>query len=322
MGYDFCKTGQAVIEVEAQAILSLSDKIDEHFQKACEILLACQGRVIVMGMGKSGHIAGKIAATLASTGTPAFFVHPAEACHGDFGMIKPEDVIIGISNSGKSDEILTLLPLIKRRGMHLIAITNDATSPLATAASVCLTLGVRFEACPLGLAPTSSTTASLVLGDALAIALLEAKGFGPDDFALSHPGGALGRKLLLKVNDLAHKGDALPIVQSSSTVSEALIEVTRKKLGMACVINSQEQLIGVFTDGDVRRALNAGIDVHTTCVTDIMSTNSLTIDGKQLAVEALQLMEKKQVTSLVLVDTAQSPVGVVHLHDLLKAGVI
>lgn len=320
--YNFCQLGQAVIETEAQAISNLSQKIDDNFQRSCEVLLKCQGRIIVMGMGKSGHIANKIAATLASTGSPAFFVHPAEACHGDFGMIKDEDVILAISNSGKSDEILTLLPLIKRRGLPLIALTGNHQSPLALAADINIDIGIEVEACPLGLAPTTSTTATLVMGDALAIALLEAKGFGAEDFALSHPGGALGRKLLLKVKDLAHTAANLPVVLYSSTMSEALLEVSQKKLGMACVVDKKGILVGVFTDGDVRRALNKSVDIHTTTVQEIMSSNGLLIEGEQLAAEALKLMQDNSVTSLVLINTVKQPVGVIHIHDIIRAGVI
>lgn len=319
--YNFCQFGQAVIETEAQAISKLSNKIDHSFHNACDLMLNCDGRIIVMGMGKSGHIANKIAATLASTGTPAFFVHPAEACHGDFGMIKSEDVIIALSNSGKSDEILTLLPLIKRRNISLISLTGVPNSPLACAADINIDISVDMEACPLGLAPTTSTTAALVMGDALAIALLEAKGFGPDDFALSHPGGALGRKLLLRVMDIAHTGKALPIVPHKATISEALIEVTLKKLGMACVVDGADKLIGVFTDGDVRRALNKEVDIHTTPVEEIMSSNSLTIEPSQLAAEALRIMQDNQITSLVIQQDG-APNGVVHLHDIIKAGVV
>ncbi len=262
MSYDFCQFGKTVIETEAKAIHSLTHRIDDAFQQACTLLFECQGRVIVMGMGKSGHIANKIAATLASTGSPAFFVHPGEACHGDFGMIKKEDVIIAISNSGSSTELLTLVPLIKRKTIPIISMTGNPLSALSEAADVNLEISVETEACPLGLAPTTSTTATLVMGDALAISLLEAKGFGPEDFALSHPGGALGRKLLLHVSDIARFGEELPLVNQNESISEALIEVTQKKLGMACVIDQHGTLSGVFTDGDIRRALTNNINIH------------------------------------------------------------
>ncbi len=322
MSNNFCKFGLAVVETEAQAISALSHQIDENFQKACEMMLKCQGRIIVMGMGKSGHIANKIAATMASTGSPAFFVHPAEACHGDFGMIKSEDVILAISYSGKSDELLTLIPLIKRRGIQLIALTGNPKSPLAQSADVHIHIAIETEACPLGLAPTTSTTATLVMGDALAVALLEAKGFGPEDFALSHPSGSLGKKLLLRVDDIAHKGDDMPVVSPNATISEALIEVTQKKLGMACVVDNKHQLLGVFTDGDIRRGLTKEIDIHTTVVEKIMSQNSLVIEKHTLAAEALRIMEEKKITALVLVDEHQQPTGVIHMHDIIKAGVI
>lgn len=318
----FNRSALSVIEIQAQAVKELDKKIDESFTKACQLLLSCEGRIIVMGMGKSGHIANKIAATLSSTGSPAFFVHPGEACHGDFGMIKNNDVIIAISNSGKSDELLTLLPLIKRRAIPLIGLTGNQDSPLAKAADLHIDVSVKMEACPLGLAPTTSTTATLVMGDALAVALLNARSFTHNDFALSHPGGSLGRKLLIKVNDLMHTGEALPLVLGSSTIKEALLEVTQKKLGMSCVINKNGQLIGIFTDGDIRRALHKEIDIHHTPVEKIMSTNISTIEGDKLAADALNLMQEKKITSLVTVNTQNQPTGVIHMHDILKAGVI
>ncbi len=322
MNNNFCKLGQAVIETEALAVSALSKRIDESFANACDMLLNCEGRIIVMGMGKSGHIANKIAATMASTGSPAFFVHPGEACHGDFGMIKKEDVIVAISNSGKSEELLTLLPLIKRLGISLISLTGNPKSPLAVASDVTLDVSVEYEACPLGLAPTTSTTVSLVMGDALAISLLDARGFKSNDFALSHPGGNLGRKLLLRIDDLCQKGDALPLVSESATISEALIEVTQKKLGMTCVCNSKGLLVGVFTDGDVRRALNDNLDIQTTLVKDVMSSNSHTIQPGLLAAEALKLMEDHKITSLVVTDKDHFPQGVLHMHHLVHAGVV
>lgn len=322
MTHKFCTFGLEVIELEAQAISKLTQKIDNNFELACKLLLSCQGRIIVMGMGKSGHIAKKIAATLASTGSPAFFVHPGEACHGDFGMIKSNDVILALSNSGSSDELLTLLPLIKRRGIPLISLTGNSKSQLARSADVNIDISVEIEACPLGLAPTTSTTAALVMGDALAIALLKATGFSPNDFALSHPGGALGRKLLLKVKDLAHQNESLPIVLNTATISEALLEVTQKQLGMSCVVDKNGILSGVFTDGDLRRALSKEINIHTTLVKQIMSLNSVIIDGEQLAAEALKIMQDETITSLVMIDKNNCPTGVIHMHDLIKAGVI
>jgi len=318
----FCTFALEVIELEALAISKLTQKIDINFELACELLLNCQGRIIVMGMGKSGHIANKIAATLASTGSPAFFVHPGEACHGDFGMIKSNDVILALSNSGSSNELLTLLPLIKRRSIPLISLTGNSNSPLAQSADVNIDISVEVEACPLGLAPTTSTTAALVMGDALAIALLKTTGFSPDDFALSHPGGALGRKLLLKVKDLAHQNKSLPIVLNTSTISEALLEVTQKKLGMACVVDKHGLLTGVFTDGDLRRALSKETNIHTTLVKQIMSLNSVIIDGELLATEAIKIMQDKEITSLVMIDNNNCPTGVIHMHDLIKAGVL
>ncbi len=323
MTSSFCQSGLAVIEIEAQAITQLSQKITQSFHDACELLLTCQGRIIVMGMGKSGHIAKKIAATFASTGSPAFFVHPGEACHGDFGMIKNNDVIIGISNSGKSSELLTLLPLIKLRNIPLIALTGNACSPLANASDIHIDIAVKTEACPLGLAPTTSTTVSLVMGDALAIALLNARKFTPNDFALSHPGGSLGRKLLLRVDDISHTGDDLPIVLETSTIKDALIEVTQKKLGMACVVDTEGNLSGVFTDGDIRRALSNEININTTTVQKIMSLNASTINSEQLATDALNLMQEKKITSLIITaNDSLRPTGVIHMHDVLNAGVI
>ncbi|KTD45302.1 arabinose 5-phosphate isomerase [Legionella quinlivanii] len=319
---NFCKLGLAVIETEAQAVLELTQRIDERFDKACRLLLSCQGRVVVTGMGKSGHIAHKIAATLSSTGTPSFFMHPGEASHGDLGMITRQDVVIAISNSGFTNEIVTLLPLLKRLEVPLIALTGNQESALAKAANVNLDISIRQEACPLGLAPTTSTTVSLVMGDALAIALLQARGFNENDFALSHPGGSLGRRLLLKIDELCHRGEQLPLVHESATISEALIEVTAKKLGMTCVVNSQGKLVGVYTDGDIRRTLTQNFDINTTSLSQVMSKNCKTIHSGMLAAEALTLMQKYSITSLVVIDEEQHPTAVIHLHDLLRAGVL
>ncbi|KTD48876.1 polysialic acid capsule expression protein [Legionella rubrilucens] len=318
---NFCQLGLAVIETEARAVFDLTQRIDERFEKACEILLACKGRVVVTGMGKSGHIANKIAATLASTGTPAFFMHPGEACHGDLGMITRQDVVLAISNSGNTSEIVVLLPLLKRLEIPLVALTGNNQSTLAKTADVNLDISIEQEACPLGLAPTTSTTVSLVMGDALAIALLQAKGFSAEDFALSHPGGALGRRLLLKIDELCHRGEELPLVSERATISEALIEVTAKKLGMTCVVDSHGRLTGVYTDGDIRRTLTRHFDINTTPLTEVMSRQCKTIKAGTLAAEALAIMQKYTITSLVVIDEEQKPVAVIHLHDLLRAGV-
>ncbi|MBA2656373.1 MAG: KpsF/GutQ family sugar-phosphate isomerase [Tatlockia sp.] len=319
---DFCKLGLAVIETEAQAIFALTQRIDHHFETACEILLACKGRVIVTGMGKSGHIGNKIAATLSSTGTPSFFMHPGEASHGDLGMITRQDSVLAISYSGFTNEIVTLLPSLKRLEIPLITFTGNKESILAKAANVNLDISIEQEACPLGLAPTTSTTVSLVMGDALAIALLQARGFSAEDFALSHPGGSLGRCLLLRIDELCHQDKELPIISEHATVSEALIEVTAKKLGMTCVIDSQGKLAGVYTDGDIRRTLTHNYDINTTPISSVMSRSSKTISKGLLAAEALAIMQKHSITSLVVVDEQARPTAVIHLHDLLRAGVI
>jgi arabinose-5-phosphate isomerase len=317
----FSKLALAVIEIEAQAVLELTQRIDHRFEQACELLMNCRGRVVVTGMGKSGHIANKIASTLSSTGTPSFFLHPGEASHGDMGMITNEDIIIAISNSGYTNEIITLLPLLKRLQLPIIALTGNSDSTLAKAATISLDISVKQEACPLGLAPTTSTTVSLVMGDALAIALLQTKGFSEVDFALSHPGGSLGRRLLLRIDDLYHQGEALPLVLETATISEALIEVTAKKLGMTCVVNKQGYLVGVYTDGDIRRTLNQHIDINITPITNVMNKHCKTIPKGLLAAEALAMMEKFSITSLVVIDEEHRPLAVLHLHDLLKAGV-
>lgn len=318
---NFCKLGLAVIETEAQAVFELSQRIDERFEKACQLLLDCQGRVVVTGMGKSGHIAHKIAATFSSTGTPAFFMHPGEASHGDFGMITRQDVVVAISNSGNTQELVVLLPLLKRLEVPLITLTGNPDSTLATTASVNIDVSIRHEACPLGLAPTTSTTVSLVMGDALAVALLQTRGFSAEDFALSHPGGVLGKRLLLRIDDLLHRDADLPIVNENMTIREALIEATNKKLGMTCVVNDLGILCGVYTDGDVRRTLNREYDINTTPIHEVMSRNSKVVQPGLLAAEALALMQKYSITSLVVVDESNRPIGVVHLHDLLRAGV-
>lgn len=321
MSINMIDSALRTISMEQQAISALKARINEDFSKACELLLNCQGRVIVTGMGKSGHIGNKLAATLASTGTPAFFVHPGEASHGDMGMITADDVVIALSNSGSTAEIITLLPLIKRLGISLISMTGAADSTLAQAADVNLDVGVETEACPLGLAPTSSTTVCLVMGDALAIALLEARGFSAEDFAFSHPGGALGRRLLLKVDGLMHTGEAIPKVKAKVSLKEALFVMTSKGLGLTTVIDDNNKLQGVFTDGDLRRALDKDIDLHNSCVRDYMSLTPQTIAAHLLAAEALKQMEDSQVSALIVVDASKQILGVIHLHDLLKAGV-
>lgn len=318
---NFCTLGLAVIETEAQAVFELTQKIDERFEQACKLLLNCTGRIVVTGMGKSGHIANKIAATFSSTGSPAFFMHPGEASHGDMGMITRQDIVVAISNSGNTGEIVTLLPLIKRLEVPLITLTGNMDSILAKTADVNLDVSVKQEACPLGLAPTTSTTVSLVMGDALAIALLQARGFSAEDFALSHPGGMLGKRLLLRIDELFHAGDELPVVNEHATISEALIEVTAKKLGMTCVVNSHGTLCGVYTDGDIRRTLNNHYDINTTPLKDVMTKNCRTIGKGLLAAEAIAIMQKYSITALVVVDENNRPHAVLHLHDLLKAGV-
>ncbi|MCR9191071.1 MAG: KpsF/GutQ family sugar-phosphate isomerase [Gammaproteobacteria bacterium] len=318
---NFCELGLAVIETEAQAVFELSKRIDERFEAACELLLACKGRVVVTGMGKSGHIANKIAATLSSTGTPAFFMHPGEASHGDVGMITPQDTVLAISHSGNTQELMVLLPLLKRLDVPMITLTGHPDSILATTADVHLDISIAQEACPLGLAPTTSTTVSLVMGDALAIALLQARGFSSEDFAFSHPGGVLGKRLLVRIDDIWHCGEDLPIMSEEATIREALIEVTAKKLGMTCVINKQGLLTGIYTDGDIRRTLNKECDINTTPLHQVMTHNCLTIQPGALAAEALALMHKHVVTALVVTNTEKQPAAVIHLHDLLRAGV-
>ena len=318
---DYLGSVRRTIELERDAIQQLLERIDDSFVQACEILLQTRGRVIVTGMGKSGHIGTKIAATLASTGTPAFFVHPGEASHGDLGMITDQDAVIALSNSGTTSEVVTLLPILKRLDVPLITMTGNPDSVLAQAADVNLDTRVPQEACPLDLAPTSSTTVCLVAGDALAIALLEARGFTAEDFAFSHPAGALGRKLLLKVDDIMHSGAELPRVELGTLLDKALLEVSSKGLGLTTVLDSDGKLLGVFTDGDLRRALDHEIDIHRTPIEDVMSVNPKTIDAEILAAEALHIMEEYAITTLVAVDAEHRPTGVVHLHDILKAGV-
>ena len=318
---DFIESGLRTIKMEVEAVGLLSSRVDQQFSIACETILACQGRVIVTGMGKSGHIGNKIAATLASTGTPAFFVHPGEASHGDLGMITKTDVVIAISNSGNTNEIVTLLPLIARLGIPLISMTGDEQSQLAKAACTNLDVSVTIEACPLNLAPTTSTTVTLVMGDALAIALLEARGFNAEDFAFSHPSGALGRKLLLRVKDIMHEGDQIPVVTADKTLQDALIEMTQKGLGMTTIMSDDAKLVGIFTDGDLRRIIDLKVDFATTSVSDVMSADPKTVPQNMLAAEALTIMEKASITALI-VEEEDHITGVLHLHDILRAGVI
>lgn len=318
---NFCKLGLAVIETEAQAVFELTQRINEHFETACQLLLACKGRIVVTGMGKSGHIGKKIAATFSSTGSPAFFMHPGEASHGDMGMITRQDTVLAISNSGNTPEIVTLLPLLKRLDTPLISLTGNSDSTLAKAANVNIDISIRQEACPLGLAPTTSTTVSLVMGDALAISLLQARGFSAEDFALSHPGGTLGKRLLVRVEDICHWGDEVPRVHEDVMVREALIEVSAKRFGMTCVINTEEKLVGVYTDGDIRRTLTQQNDINITPLKKVMTRNCRTIHQEMLAAEALAIMQKYSITSLVIIDNENHPIGLVHLHDLLRAGV-
>lgn len=312
----------AVIQTEMKAVAKLAERIDDRFVAACELMLACKGRVVVTGMGKSGHIAGKIAATLASTGTPAFFVHPGEASHGDLGMITRQDVVLALSNSGETEEILTILPIIKRLGVPLIAMTGNPESALGRWATVHIDVGVEQEACPLGLAPTSSTTAALVMGDALAVSLLQTKGFTRDDFALSHPGGSLGRRLLLRVGDIMHRGGEVPTVADDVLVSEALLEMTGKKLGMTAVVDRDQRVAGIFTDGDLRRMLEKNLDVHATPVSRVMTHPCKTIDADILAAEAMQIMENKKINALLIVDEDNVLQGALNMHDLLRAGIV
>ncbi|MDB2343447.1 KpsF/GutQ family sugar-phosphate isomerase [Porticoccaceae bacterium] len=319
---DLISSGQRTVQMESDAVGQLHSRIDKNFAAACEKILACKGRVVVTGMGKSGHIGSKIAATLASTGTPAFFVHPGEASHGDLGMITKADVVIAISNSGSTSEILTLIPLIVRLNIPLISMTGDAESELAKTAGVNLDVSVEAEACPLNLAPTTSTTVTLVMGDALAIALLEARQFSAEDFAFSHPGGALGRRLLLRVKDIMHQGAEMPTIMAHQTLRDALVEMTQKGFGMTSVMSSDQRLIGVFTDGDLRRIFDLDIDINTTTIDKVMTSDPKTIDQNMLAAEALTLMEDRAITALIVKDSESYPVGIVHLHDILRAGVV
>ena len=319
---DFIGLAKAVISAEVEAIQALSHRLDDEFSKSCEAILACKGRVIVSGMGKSGHISNKIAATLASTGTPAFFVHPGEALHGDLGMITGEDVVIAISNSGNTEEVITLAGLVKRLGASVIGMSGDKNSPLAKLSDHHLNISVEKEACPMGLAPTSSTTVTLVLGDALAVALLEARGFTAEDFARSHPGGRLGKRLLVHVRDIMHSGEATPMCLPNTSLNDAILEITGKKLGATLVINPDDTLFGIFTDGDLRRAFEEGIDLKNISIGEIAHQDCISTQANELAVNVVNLMQDKQITVLPVVDDNNKVEGIIHMHDLLKAGIV
>ncbi|TNF98933.1 MAG: KpsF/GutQ family sugar-phosphate isomerase [Gammaproteobacteria bacterium] len=317
----FREMGLAVLKTETNAISVLGERLDESFDHACETMIACDGRVVVIGMGKSGHIAGKIAATLASTGTPAFFVHPGEASHGDLGMITAKDVVLALSNSGTTEEILRIVPLIKRLGVPLITLTGNPDSELARDANINLHVGVDKEACPLGLAPTASTTAALAMGDALAVALLDRRGFTENDFARSHPGGQLGRNLLLHINDIMITGDDIPSVKSGVSFSEAIVEITRAGIGMTAIVDDDNKVLGIFTDGDLRRSFEDKIDLHNTNIDDVMTKNCVTAKAGILAAEGLQMMQKYKINSLPVTDENERLVGALNMHTLLRAGV-
>ena len=318
----FIAIGRRTISMELEAVHKLIDRVDDSFAKACQIMLSCSGRIIVVGMGKSGHIGRKIAATLASTGTPSFFVHPGEASHGDMGMITAEDVVLALSNSGETSEVVTLLPLLKRMGTPLVSMTGNPDSSLAKTANAHINSGVEKEACPLDLAPTSSTTTALVMGDSLAIALLEARGFTAEDFAFSHPGGSLGKRLLLKVKDIMHTGKRIPEVPAGTKLSEALLEVTHKGLGMTAITDGERKVLGIFTDGDLRRALDKGVNLRETLIDDVMTSHCKTITPDILAAEALKIMDDRKINALICVGPDNQPVGAINMHDLLKAGVV
>ena len=315
--------GLAVLETEMEAIDGIKRCIDDNFVRACQYMLACEGRIVVIGMGKSGHIGGKIAATLASTGSPAFFVHPGEASHGDLGMITGKDVVIALSNSGETAELTAILPLIKRLDVPLISLTGNPESTLSREASVNIDVAVKQEACPLNLAPTASTTATLAMGDALAIALLEARGFTAEDFAMSHPGGALGRRLLLRIDDIMHRDEQVPSVDEKASLGDTLMEMTRKGLGMTAIVDTTSHIVGIFTDGDLRRLLDqGGIDVHNIKISDVMTRGCTTVASGQLAAEALQVMDSRRINALLVVNDDQQLIGAINMHDLLRAGVV
>jgi arabinose-5-phosphate isomerase len=319
---NFKQLAKSVIEIEQKAIAELVQFVDDSFELACQLMFHCKGRVIVIGMGKSGHIGGKIAATLASTGTPSFFVHPGEASHGDLGMITSNDVVLTISNSGETSEVLAIIPVIKRIGAKLISMTGNSESTLAKLADTHVCIKVSTEACPLGLAPTSSTTATLVMGDALAVALLNARDFTADDFALSHPGGSLGKRLLLRLKDIMHQGDRVPVVKQTALIKDALVEMSLKGLGMTAIIDEEQKLVGLFTDGDLRRVLDNKIDIHSDIISTVMTYNPQVANSEMLAAQALKIMEDKKINGLIIVNDDNKPVGAMNMHDFLSSGVL
>ena len=319
--FDFTSIGKRVLTIESAAIARLKDQLDNNFDNACQLCLDCSGKIIVMGMGKSGHIADKLAATLASTGTPSFFVHPGEASHGDLGMISRSDVVVALSNSGKTEEIVSLLPILKNMGIKIIAMTGDNNSKIATASDVHIDVGVEEEACPMNLSPTASTTAALAMGDAIAVALLEKRGFSVEDFAKSHPGGSIGKKLLLLVKDIMHTDKQIPIIFQDQKLAQGLIEMSEKALGMTAVINETGELVGIFTDGDLRRTLEANVDIQTTLMKEVMTQNCITVTPNFLAVKAVEIIQDNKITSLVVIQENKI-VGALNIHDLFRAGVM
>ena len=319
--FDFISIGKKVLDIESTAIAKLKDQLDNNFDIACQLCLDCNGKIIVMGMGKSGHIADKLAATLASTGTPSFFVHPGEASHGDLGMISKSDVVIALSNSGKTEEIVGLLPILKNMGIKIIAMTGDGNSKIATASDIHIDVGVKEEACPMNLSPTASTTAVLAMGDAIAVALLEKRGFSIEDFAKSHPGGSIGKKLLLLVEDIMHTDAQIPIVLQDHKLALGLIEMSEKALGMTAVINEKDELVGIYTDGDLRRTLEENVDIQTTLMREVMTKNCITVKPNLLAVKAVEIIQENKITSLVVVKENKI-VGALNIHDLFRAGVM
>ncbi len=319
--FDFISIGKKVLDIESIAIAKLKDQLDNNFDIACQLCLDCTGKIIVMGIGKSGHIADKLAATLASTGTPSFFVHPGEASHGDLGMISKSDIVMALSNSGKTEEIVNLLPILKNMGIKIIAMTGDDNSLIATASDVHIDVGVEEEACPMNLSPTASTTATLAMGDAIAVALLEKRGFSVEDFAKSHPGGSIGKKLLLLVQDIMHTEELIPVVCQDDKLARGLIEMSEKALGMTAIINKKEELVGIFTDGDLRRMLEANVDIQTTLMREVMTQNCITVKPNLLAVKAVEIIQENKITSLAVVEENKI-VGALNIHDLFRAGVM
>ncbi len=317
----FSESALNVIKIESKAINGLSKSIGPEFEKSCDLLLNCKGHIIVIGIGKSGHIGNKIAATLASTGSPAFFVHAAEANHGDLGMINSKDVVLALSHSGETDELISILPTLKLLKIPFILLTGNPHSTLAQQATVSLNISIEQEACPLGLAPTSSSTAALVMGDAIAVALLNARSFTSTDFAKVHPKGQLGRRLLLKASDIMHTGEAIPQVLTGTTIIQALYEISRKRLGMTIITNEKNELLGIFTDGDLRRTIDKKLDIHTTLIDEAMTHHCKTIMADALAVDALRMMEDNKITTLVVIDSAKKPLGIIHIHDILMQGI-